>query len=194
MFSQRRMFIREVRIAFMKFQITAFDEGRFYDLSIHAKNRLDALGKARKSGYDVIEISGPVAEEETRLTVENTQRQRRGIVQDSIPSCSCNRCNECSWKNPVVSPNFKAVKWECSFCKKQLIVKLNDDTKTSSRNIPNKVRMEVWQRDRGVCVECGSNQHLEYDHVIPHSKGGSNTARNIRLLCQNCNRSKSNKI
>jgi len=57
-------------------------------------------------------------------------------------------------------------------------------------SIPEKTRIEVWRRDEGKCVKCGSNERLEYDHIIPISKGGSNTARNIQLLCETCNRSK----
>lgn len=60
--------------------------------------------------------------------------------------------------------------------------------------IPEKVKMYVWRRDGGRCVNCHSNQKLEFDHIIPVSKGGSNTARNIQLLCENCNRSKNAKI
>ncbi|HTB83138.1 MAG TPA: HNH endonuclease [Candidatus Sulfotelmatobacter sp.] len=60
--------------------------------------------------------------------------------------------------------------------------------------ISESVRNEVWRRDQGKCVECGSVYHLEYDHLIPVSKGGSHTARNLRLLCEGCNRTKSNKI
>jgi len=56
--------------------------------------------------------------------------------------------------------------------------------------IAEHVRMEVWQRDGGCCVKCGSQENLEFDHVIPLSKGGSNTARNLQLLCEQCNRSK----
>lgn len=56
------------------------------------------------------------------------------------------------------------------------------------------VRNAVWRRDRGQCTECGSREKLEYDHIVPVSKGGSNTARNIELLCESCNRKKSNKI
>jgi len=36
----------------------------------------------------------------------------------------------------------------------------------------------------------GSNERLEFDHIIPVSKGGSNTARNIELRCEACNRRK----
>jgi hypothetical protein len=56
--------------------------------------------------------------------------------------------------------------------------------------IPDDVKMFVWQRDKGRCVKCGSNQNLEYDHIIPVSMGGSNTARNLQILCEFCNRSK----
>ncbi len=62
--------------------------------------------------------------------------------------------------------------------------------------IPTEVRREVWRRDQGKCAwpGCGSRENLEYDHIIPVSKGGSNTARNIQLLCEKHNRSKSDAI
>ena len=63
-----------------------------------------------------------------------------------------------------------------------------------SRIISQKTKMYVWQRDGGKCVECGSKENLEYDHIIPFSKGGSNSDRNIQLLCESCNRSKSSRI
>jgi uncharacterized protein YneR len=60
--------------------------------------------------------------------------------------------------------------------------------------IPEDVRIFVWKRDDGRCVQCGSQENLEFDHVVPVSKGGSNTARNIQLLCEACNRRKSDSI
>jgi 5-methylcytosine-specific restriction endonuclease McrA len=56
--------------------------------------------------------------------------------------------------------------------------------------IPDDVKMFVWQRDGGCCVKCGSNQNLEFDHIIPVVMGGANTARNLQLLCEPCNRAK----
>ena len=63
-----------------------------------------------------------------------------------------------------------------------------------SRTISQEVKDKVWNRDRGRCVQCASNEDLEFDHIIPWSKGGANTYRNIQLLCQHCNRTKSDDI
>lgn len=63
-----------------------------------------------------------------------------------------------------------------------------------NRKIPQDVQDLVWNRDGGKCSECGINEKLEFDHIIPFSKGGSNTYRNIQLLCETHNRKKSNKI
>ena len=70
-------------------------------------------------------------------------------------------------------------------------VEMRDDPSQHAREtIPDDVKLLVWQRDGGKCVQCGSQANLEYDHVIPVAKGGSNTARNIQLLCESCNRTK----
>ena len=68
------------------------------------------------------------------------------------------------------------------------------DEDKPNRYIPSSVKLSVWRRDNGKCVECGSKERLEYDHIIPVSKGGSNTERNIQLLCEKCNRRKSASI
>jgi hypothetical protein len=60
--------------------------------------------------------------------------------------------------------------------------------------IPQEIQDKVWNRDGGKCIKCGSNEKLEFDHIIPFSKGGANTYRNLQLLCEKCNRQKSNKI
>jgi len=60
--------------------------------------------------------------------------------------------------------------------------------------IPDDVRLFVWQRDEGKCVRCSSNERLEFDHIIPVSKGGSTTERNVQWLCETCNRAKGAQI
>ncbi len=63
------------------------------------------------------------------------------------------------------------------------------------RKIPNRVAHEVWLRDNGRCVICGSTEDLHLDHIIPYSKGGSSTdPKNIQLLCGKHNLEKSDRI
>jgi hypothetical protein len=68
----------------------------------------------------------------------------------------------------------------------------SDNASTTRRRelISDETRVFVWRRDAGACVKCGSQEHLEFDHIIPVVKGGSSTARNLQLLCESCNRRK----
>ena len=68
------------------------------------------------------------------------------------------------------------------------------EVKRKRTPIPQDVKNAVWNRDGGRCVECGSNEDINLDHIIPFSKGGSNTWRNLQILCGSCNRKKSDKI
>jgi hypothetical protein len=70
----------------------------------------------------------------------------------------------------------------------------SEAAKPKRDRIPEEVRIAVWRRDEGRCVGCGSQDRLEFDHVIPVAKGGSNTERNVQLLCERCNRSKADTI
>ncbi|HET7099477.1 MAG TPA: HNH endonuclease [Patescibacteria group bacterium] len=64
-----------------------------------------------------------------------------------------------------------------------------------TRLIPSEVKKEVWKRDGGKCVKCGSIENLHFDHELPFSKGGTSlTAKNVRLLCMKHNLQKSAKI
>jgi hypothetical protein len=63
------------------------------------------------------------------------------------------------------------------------------------RIIPANVKLAVWKRDKGRCVECGSHDNLHFDHIIPYSRGGSSlVAENIQLLCARHNLEKRDNI
>ncbi len=64
-----------------------------------------------------------------------------------------------------------------------------------TRIIPTRVKIEVWKRDKGRCVQCGALDELHFDHILPYSKGGTSLkAENIQLLCARHNLQKSAKI
>ena len=148
-------------------------------------------------------------------TKEEALQTKRAIESYDAP-CRCPNCNEimdceeekCQLCGYVlkVEPCQLEVNGECQLaindssygngqcydtCDKYVSITEKDKM---SRTISQHVRREVWRRDMGRCVKCGSQERLEYDHIIPFSKGGSNTVRNIELLCESCNRKKSNKI
>jgi hypothetical protein len=65
------------------------------------------------------------------------------------------------------------------------------------RYIPFKTKMRVVRRDNYTCQHSGAHlrdDEVEFDHVIPISKGGSSEEHNIRLTCFDCNRDKSDQV
>jgi hypothetical protein len=64
-----------------------------------------------------------------------------------------------------------------------------------SRVIPTSIKLEVWKRDKGKCIECGAVDELHFDHILPYSKGGTSLkSENVQLLCARHNLEKSAKI
>jgi hypothetical protein len=64
-----------------------------------------------------------------------------------------------------------------------------------NRMIPSRIKQEVYKRDKGCCVMCGSKDNLHFDHDFPFSKGGTSiSAANIRLLCMRHNLQKRDKV
>ena len=64
-----------------------------------------------------------------------------------------------------------------------------------NRMIPTSVKLEVWKRDKGRCVQCGRTDNLHFDHILPYSKGGTSLkAENIQLLCARHNLQKRDSI
>lgn len=64
-----------------------------------------------------------------------------------------------------------------------------------NRMIPTSVKLAVWKRDKGRCVQCGSTDNLHFDHILPFSKGGTSLkVENIQLLCVRHNLQKRDKI
>jgi len=60
-----------------------------------------------------------------------------------------------------------------------------------SRTIPRVTQFRVLKRENQICAGCNQpvrTEDIEFDHIIPWTKGGSSDDANIRLLCRVCNR------
>jgi hypothetical protein len=76
--------------------------------------------------------------------------------------------------------------------KRQLVIYQEQKTHGA---ISQHIRSAVFKRDGGKCVQCGYiGEYIEYDHIIPRSKGGPNTVENIQLLCRKCNLRKGDRL
>jgi 5-methylcytosine-specific restriction endonuclease McrA/ribosomal protein L21E len=53
----------------------------------------------------------------------------------------------------------------------------------------------LFEREQGCCIYCGihaSKAKIEIDHVVPKSKGGTDSLNNLVLSCNACNQAKGN--
>jgi 5-methylcytosine-specific restriction endonuclease McrA len=68
----------------------------------------------------------------------------------------------------------------------------------SRTSIPTDVKKAVWRRDGERCVNCergaADGARLQFDHIIPYSKGGADTEQNLQVLCAECNLAKGARI
>jgi hypothetical protein len=65
------------------------------------------------------------------------------------------------------------------------------------RSIPRATQFRVLKRENQICSDCGrsvKDEDVEFDHIIPWSKGGSSDEHNIRLLCKACNKKRGNRF
>ena len=56
---------------------------------------------------------------------------------------------------------------------------------------------KIIRKQQKYCVWCGtagtSTNKLQVDHIVPLSKGGSHHLSNLRILCQNCHKTRQGK-
>ena len=70
------------------------------------------------------------------------------------------------------------------------IVVLRGFTMVSANRKSLGIKIRAKVLSAGKCVSCGKKEHLEIDHIIPVSKGGSCEIGNLQPLCVSCNRKK----
>ncbi|ABK61267.1 HNH endonuclease [Clostridium novyi] len=80
------------------------------------------------------------------------------------------------------------------------VVKFKKSAAGQRALMTSKLREKIKKRDNYTCQKCGlstrdeKNLLLEIDHIIPISKGGMSTEKNLQTLCWKCNRKKGAKL
>jgi hypothetical protein len=165
-----------------------------------SKNRLIAA-----QGYKIRDII------QTQFSVQSCSRckENQMILESVSPNGKSISylCNHCRKKTRAVAATKEAERVIIHWIKFRKLVNDNDigirfttpETvmpyqQTTREPIPENVRNEVWRRDGGKCVGCGSREHLQFDHIIPVSKGGTTAVSNLQILCRACNLKKRAKI
>lgn len=72
----------------------------------------------------------------------------------------------------------------------------HDEHHLGIRTFDDNTKREVYEKQHGICPICGKHfeiEQMEADHITPWSKGGRTIAANCQMLCQECNRRKSNR-
>ncbi|MDR3415210.1 MAG: HNH endonuclease [Nevskia sp.] len=73
------------------------------------------------------------------------------------------------------------------------IIAVADRSRRFEGNAPLLTNRTLFQRDRNLCLYCGSQFHvseLTRDHVVPASRGGSSAWENCVTACRHCNQRK----
>lgn len=185
-----------------------FDEYKSY-LNYHNKCLKDYL-KAAKSfiGSPLPEIFSEPSCNPSTLD----ENYNWGLTDNLTFNYSISYFTDTDWKNIIMNKEIDELlryesdfemfnKWKYTYemfdIRKEGIYSLYNKVEKKLKireKIPQNIIDQVWQRDLGKCVICGSKEKLEIDHIIPVSRGGANTYRNLQLLCEKHNRSKKNKI
>jgi hypothetical protein len=121
--------------------------------------------------------------EERRRAKEQLRAHKRQLAEEQ------RRANEQRWYEKRRQEQEEAIK---SFL--ELMRGGEKRLERRSRSIPQPVKIAVVTRDGGKCRRCGSIQDLQYDRIVPNSRGGSSTdVNNIQLLCGKCSSLKRNR-
>src|SRR5215211_1553655 len=121
--------------------------------------------------------------EERRRAKEQLRAEKRQLAEEQ------RRADEQRWSEKRRQEQEEAIK---SFL--ELMRGGENRLERRSRSIPQPVKIAVVTRDGGKCRRCHSTQDLQYDRIVPNSRGGSSTdVNNIQLLCGKCYSLKSNR-
>lgn len=70
---------------------------------------------------------------------------------------------------------------------KEYLFNLYATSSGEARRLWRKHIKESWEHK---CAYCDSEENITLDHIVPRSKGGGDTTKNVVCCCHSCNQSK----
>jgi tellurite resistance protein len=156
--------------------------------------------RARKDGMTAIDRDGVLAMTDNRLVFSSEMKShtvsyRKIVSHQGTPSwlqlqVEGKPANVFLFRQPDLIP-YAIFSAAVAMANQTKLAKADGG---NTRHIPREVRQRVWQKYGGRCADCGAVDYLEFDHIIPVARGGSNMDANVQLLCRMCNSKKSDSI
>lgn len=172
-----------------------------YDLGLNSGSELDEANFAPEVWNEILRLA-----EEQRVKIANALKI--GEVDNRSPLESVRRAwfqKQINDFSPEDYPESVPQVFEDGRCNifghicpvfftAEVMTETEEERRIGRRRLSFATMMRIVRRDDYRCQHCQKKLHdneVEFDHIIPISKGGSSEEHNIRLTCFDCNRDKS---
>ena len=154
-------------------------KGKHYSLTMRTKSKLPA-------GHPVmLLIAEAKAEAKRRVSERRLARQRSTFewrTERQCPGCAC-------WFTPLYTPSATCCSNRCAKRMSRQRRRAREAGARGTFTWPEFMRIAAKFDHR--CAYCGTKpERLDPDHVVPLSRGGSNTPSNLLPTCNMCNSTK----
>lgn len=156
--------------------------------------------RARRGELHAIDHQGMLALTDNRLVFAGGQKSQAANYRKIVAHRGTTSWMEIQLEGKPVSQYWLSAPGPIPYSILRVAIQMANQTKlarlegANTHYIPREVRQRAWQRYGGRCAECNATEYLEFDHIIPVARGGSNTDANVQLLCRMCNLKKSDNI
>ena len=114
--------------------------------------------------------------------------------QNGMGDRPCYLFGKCVWelKSSEVAASDKGIVLLFQEASERNLQKLNRLSSSASESqpdyMPEKIRVAAWRRGGGKCSKCGRRDQLDFEFILPPSRGGKTSPDNIRIVCHACGR------